>query len=132
MTQRNIDVMDIIVSKMVEGATLSKALKLVYNKRNVVIPYNEEIYDVSIASLPMTKRTMNTLLRGRIKTLGEVIEFCKHQKITGVVSMGVNSGIELFETILDYCWDNMSQEERVSFLIDTVERNSNHIRPEIV
>ena len=131
MTQRNIDVMDIIVSKMVEGATLSKALKLVYNKRNVVIPYNEEIYGVAITALPLTKRTMNTLLRGRLKTLGDVIEFCKRQKITDVSNLGVNSGVELFETILDYCWDHMSQKERVSFLIDTVERNSEYIRPEI-
>ncbi len=131
MTQRNIDVMDIIVSKMVEGETLSKALKLVYNKRNVVIPYSEEIYSVEITTLPMTKRTINSLLRGKLKTIGDVIEFCKRQKITAVANLGVNSGVELFETILDYCWDHMSQEERASFLIDTVERNSEYIRPEI-
>ena len=131
MTQRNIDVMDIIVSKMAEGETLSKALKLVYNKRNVAIPYNEEIYDVAITSLPMSNRTVNAVMRGRLKTIGEVIEFCKTQKITEVTNLGKNSGIELFETILDYCWDHMSQEERVSFLIDTVKRNSEHIRTEI-
>ena len=131
MTQRNIDVMDIIVSKMVEGTPLSKALKLVYNKRKVVIPYNEEIYNVEVTKLPMTKKTMNALMRGRLKTLGEVIEFCKRQKITEIANLGVNSGVEVFETILDYSWDHMSQDKRVSFLIDTVERNSEHIRPEI-
>lgn len=131
MTQRNIDVMDMIVGKMAEGDTLSKALKRVYDKRNVVIPYNEEIYDVAITSLPMSNRTTNALMRGRLKTIGEVIEFCKTQKITQVTNLGRSSGIELFETILDYCWDHLSQEERVSFLIDTVERNGEHIRAEI-
>lgn len=131
MTQKNIDVMDIIVSKMVEGDTLSKALKRVYNKRIVSIPYNEEIYDVSVMSLPMSNRTSNTLMRGRLRTIGEVIEFCKTHKITEVTNLGRNSGIELFETILDYCWDHMNQEERVSFLIDTVERNSDNIREDI-
>ena len=131
MTQRNIDVMDIIVNKMAEGDTLSKALKRVYNKRNVLIPYKEGIYDVAITSLPMSNRTANSLMRGRLKTIGEVIEFCKHQRITEVANFGRNSGIELFETILDYSWDHMSQDERVSFLIDTVERNSEHIRDEI-
>lgn len=131
MTQRNIDVMDMIVSKMAEGDTLSQALKRVYIKRNVAIPYNEEIYDVAITSLPMSNRTVNALMRGRLKTVGEVIEFCNAQKITDITNLGRNSGIELFETILDYSWNNMSQEERVSFLIDTVERNSEHIRPEI-
>ena len=131
MTQKNIDVMDIIVTKMVEGDTLSKALKTVYSKRHVVIPHKEEIYEVSITSLPMSNRTANTLMRGRLKTIGEVIEFCKAKKITEVTNLGINSGIELFETILDYCWDHMNQEERVSFLIDTVERNSDNIREEI-
>ena len=131
MTQRNIDVMDIIVSKMAEGNTLSEALKRVYNKRNVVIPYSDDIYDVAITSLPMSKRTANAVMRGKLRTIGEVIEFCKTQKITEVTNLGKNSGIELFETILDYCWNHLSQEERVSFLIDTVERNSGYIRPEI-
>ena len=132
MTQRNIDVMDIIVNKMAEGDTLSKALKRVYNKRNVAIPYNEEIYGVAITALPMSNRTVNTVMRGKLKTIGEVIEFCKHHKITDITNLGKNSGIELFETILDYCWDCLSQKERISFLIDTVERNSEHIRPEIM
>lgn len=131
MTQKNIDVMDIIVSKMAEGASLSKALKLVYSKRNVVIPYNEEIYEVSVKSLSMSNRTTNALMRGKLKTIGEVIEYCRYRKITDVANLGSNSGIELFETILDYCWGNMPQKERVSFLIDTVERNSKYIRPEI-
>ena len=131
MTQKNVDVMDIIVSKMAEGETLSKALKLVYTKRNVAIPYNEEIYDVAVTALPMSHRTINTLMRGRIRTIGEVIEFCKLQKITEVANFGRSSGIELFEAILDYCWDHMSQKERVSFLIDTVERNGDNIRAEI-
>ena len=132
MTQRNIDVMDIIVSKMAEGAKLSKALKLVYSKRNVVIPYSEDGFGVSLMSLGMTSRTTNALLRAGFRTLGEVVNFCNEQKITKVPYLGNTSGIEVFETILDYCWENMSKKERVSFLINTVERNSNNIREEIM
>ena len=131
MTQRNIDVMDMIVNKMIEGDTLSKALKTVYNKRHVAIPHKEEIYEVSITSLSMSNRTVNTVMRGRLRTIGEVIEFCKTKKITEITNLGRNSGMELFEAILDYCWDHMDQKERVSFLIDTVERNSDNIREEI-
>ena len=130
MTQKNIDVMDIIVSKMKEGAKLSKALKLVYNKRNVAIPYNENISSVAITSLPMSNRTINMVMRGRLRTVGDVVEFCEKEKITKVSGLGKSSCTELFETILDYCWDHMSQKERVSFLIDTVERNSENIREE--
>ena len=131
MTQKNIDVMDIIVSKMAEGETISKALKLVYSKRNIAIPYSETLSDIAITSLPMSNRTVNALMRGRIKTIGELVEFCKTHKVTDIVNMGKNSGIEILETVLDYCWDYLSQNERVSFLVDTVERNSENIRPEI-
>ena len=131
MTQRNIDVMDIIVSKMAEGDKFSKALQRVYSKRNVYIPYDEENFNVPLTDLGMTNRTTNALLRARMRTLGDVIEFCKTQKITTISNLGNLSGIEVFETILNYCWDRMSQESRTAFLIDTVERNSEHIRPEI-
>ena len=131
MTERNIYVMDVIVSKMVEGDKLSKALQRVYSKRNVVIPYIEDDLNESLMNLGMSGRATNTLLRARLRTVRDVVEFCKEHKITEITNLGINSGIEVFEAILDYCWDHMSQEERVSFLIDTVERNSEYIREEI-
>lgn len=131
MTQRNIDVMDIIVGKMVEGDTLSKALKRVYNKRNICIPYSEDDLSVSVMNLGMSGRATNALLRGKLRTIGDVVDFCASRKITDVANLGVNSGIEVFEAILDYCWEHMDQEKRISFLIDTVERNSEYVREEI-
>lgn len=131
MTQRNIDVMDIIVSKIAEGDKFSKALQKVYSKRKVVIPYNEENFQISLMELGASPRATNALLRAKLRTVGDVIEFCKTNKITEIVNLGRNSGIEIFETILDYCWNHMSQKERVLFLVDTVERNSEYIREEI-
>ena len=127
MTQRNIDVMDIIVSKMAEGDTLSNALKRVYNKRNVAIPYSEDNLNTSVMNLGMSGRTTNALMRAKLRTIGDVVNFCESQKITDVANFGKNSGIELFESILDYCWEHMEKKERVSFLIDTIERNSDNI-----
>ena len=40
MTQKNIDIMDLIVNKMANGDRLSKALGDVYYKRNVLVPYD--------------------------------------------------------------------------------------------
>jgi DNA-directed RNA polymerase alpha subunit len=131
MTQKNIDVMDIIVSKMAEGVSLSKALKLVYNQRNVCIPYNDSDFDVSVMDLGLSIRATNALIRTKLRTLGSVIEFCNENKITDIINLGKNSGIEIFEAILDYRWSHMSQNERTSFLIDTVERNQDYIREEI-
>lgn len=131
MTQRNINAMDIVVSKMVNGATLSKALEAVYTKRNVRIPYKEEYCEKPVIEFELPRRTTNSLLRAKLRTIGDVIEFCEEKKITDVSGLGKNSSIEVFEAILDYCWGKMSKNERTHFLIDTVERNGDYIRAEI-
>jgi hypothetical protein len=131
MTQRNIDIMDIIVTKMAEGASLSKALEAVYEKRTARIPYKEEYFGELIIEFGLSRRATNSLLRAKMRTIGDVVKFCNEKKITDIAGLGAGSGIEVFEAILDYCWYNMSQDEKTYFLIDTVERNSNHIRAEI-
>ena len=132
MTERNIHIMDIIVSKMIEGKTLSEALKLVYVKRKVRIPYDEKKSDVPITSLKMSNRTTNALMRNDIRSIRDAVKFCSKQKITEAKTFGYGCGIELFETILDYYWDHMSNDERTVFLIDTVERNSSNLRVEFI
>lgn len=131
MTQRNIDVMDIIVTKMANGMTLSKALEAVYTKRNVRIPYKEKYGEELVIEFGLSRRATHSLLRAKLRTIGDVIEFCEDKKITDIANLGKTSGIEVFETILDYCWGEMSQDEKTHFLIDTVERNSDYIRVEI-
>jgi DNA-directed RNA polymerase alpha subunit len=123
--------MDIIVSKMAEGAKFSKALKLVYDKRNVCVPCNEELFDVSIDVLNLSTRTSNALMRARLYTVKDVINFIIAEGIKRVRNLGVNSGSELFESILDYSWEHMTNDERTAFLVDAVERNSMNIRAEI-
>lgn len=128
MTQRNINTMDTIVDMLTEGKKLSEALKLVYTKRNVAIPYTEEMLDVRVTDLKMSMRTTNALMRAHLKTIKDVVKFCKTEKITSLKTFGVSCGIELFETILDRCWSKMDNERRTDFLIDTVERNARYLR----
>lgn len=131
MTQTNINAMDLVVSKMENGKTLSKALQEVYNKRNVIIPYREEWLDCQIISLKMSMRATGALLRNKLTTIRDVVNYTETNSITSLATFGRLSGIELFEAILDYCWSHMSKNERTNFLIDTIERNSGYIRAEI-
>ena len=131
MTQTNINTMDLIVSKMQHGKTLSKAMHEVYTKRKVAIPYHEEWLDCQLASLKMTMRTTAALLRNKFATIRDVVAFTEHSKITSLPTFGRVCGYELFERILDYCWEHMSIDEKTEFLIDVVERNSNNLRAEI-
>ena len=131
MTQKNIDTMDLIVSKMAHGKTLSRALHEVYTKRNVVIPYREKWMECELTSLKMTLRTTQALLRNKMKTIGDIVNYTNEYKITSLKTFGKVSAIELFESILDYCWRHMTQNEKDKFLIDTVQRNSENFRVEI-
>jgi hypothetical protein len=123
--------MDIIVTKIANGASFSKALEYVYAKRTVRIPYNEKYGEELVIEFGLSRRSTNALLRAKLRTIGDVIDFCKEKKITEISGLGVGSGIEVFESILDYCWGKMSNDERTYFLIDVVENNSDYIRPEI-
>ena len=131
MTQRNIDIMGIIVDKMAEGEKLSQALKAVYTKRNVVLPYDEDMENVGIMSLGMSNRTTNALMRSRLQTIGDVVNYCNRQKITMAQGVGNNSGVELFEAMIDYCWSHMNMNAKELFLIDVVDRNTDNIREDI-
>lgn len=132
MTQKNIDIMDIIVDRIAEGKKLSEALKTVYVKRSVQIPNFDSMLDKDVRELKMSMRTTNALMRAKLDTIGKVAEFCNCQKITDAKSVGVSMGTELFETILDWCWRHMTTREKTAFLIDTVERNSENIRAELM
>lgn len=140
MTTTNINTLDLIVTKMAHGKTLSKALHDVYTKRNVAIPYEEEWLDCKLASLNMSMRTTNALLRNKFTTIRDVVDFIATRdevdftptnKISSLPTFGRVAGIELFEAILDYCWKQMSQEKKDKFIIDVVIRNSDNLRDEI-
>lgn len=124
MTQTNINTMDIIVNKLAEGKTIADALKEVYSKRTVQIPCAEVNMDAHVTSLGLSMRTTNALLRAKLNTIGDVVAFCRKDKITNITGMGRTSGVELFETLLNYCWDNMSEDSKENFLINAVELNS--------
>lgn len=132
MTEKNIEIMDIIVDKMAAGKTLSEALKDVYTKRRVEIPFTDKDLDIAVDKLGMSKRTTFALMRGKMLTLTDVVKYCEKQKITTVNLLGTNAGIETFETMLNYLWSKMSKSARVEFLMDVVEINEDNIREELM
>ena len=84
-------------------------------------------------NLGLSPRATNALMRAKLKTLSDVVEFCdKHYTITEVATLGRTSGIEIFEAVLDYCWKHWTDKERVEFLIDTIERNEEFLREAII
>ena len=132
MTQRNIDIMDRIVDELAKGKKLSEALSTVYIKRNVVIPYNDEMFDIQIPDLKLSNRAVGCLMRNKLTTINDVIKYGEKRPLTNIQNFGKLSGVEVLEAVLDLAWDQMSRQERVDFLIDTVERNQGNIRAELM
>ena len=131
MTQRNIDTMDMIVSLLAQHKKISKTLRYVYDKRHLILPHNEKWYQIHVTDLGMTNRTTNALMRAHLTTVQDVVDYCEKSTIKDIKAFGQAAGVELLEAILDICWDNMTEKQRVDFLIDTVKRNENHLRKEI-
>lgn len=128
MTEKNIDIMSRIVDELAAGKKLSEALKAVYNKRNVAMPFGDRTFDVLIVDLNLSKRTTRALLRLELHTINDVIDYAQSHKIIDIKNLGVNSATELLETILDYYWINLPIKERANFLIDVVERNEEYCK----
>ena len=128
MTQKNIEIMDKIVDEMAQGRSLSRALRKVYVKRNVAIPFCDEMFNINISSLNVPTRGYNALMRKHLTTVNDVIEYGQKYPLADIQQFGKASGVRLFEEILDYAWSKMSQDERVEFLIDVVERNEGNVR----
>ena len=128
MLQEKIDVMNIIVEEMVNGKKLSEALKEVYKKRNVVIPYTEEMFDVLLIKLNITTMAKNALLKMKFQTINDVIKYAEENSIVKIPNLGKSAVMKLFEEILDIAWRKMDNSQRVAFLMDIVDRNMGNIR----
>lgn len=128
MTQKNVDTMSTIVDYLAEGKKISQALNYVYTKRNVVIPFHEEHMQEPLQVLNMTSRTTNALMRAGARTISDTIRLSTQHSLDRVRNFGRVCGIEMFEALLDYCWERMDNEDRAAFLIDVVQRNEENLR----
>lgn len=128
MTTRNIEIMDKIVDMVAAGDKISKALEKVYTKRNVIFFCDKKYLSNSIDNLNLSSKAYNSLMRGGLRTINDVIEHAIKKTLDTTRGFGKQSCVETFEAVLDYCWDHMSNEDRVKFLIDAVQRNEQWIR----
>jgi hypothetical protein len=128
MTATNVNAMRTIINELEAGKTISDALKIVYTKRNVCIPYVDEVFNVDVRELGMSGRVTNTLLRNHITTINEAIKINEQTPIKGMRGIATGLCTEFFETILNYSFDCMSADVKAMFLIDVVERNRIYLR----
>lgn len=132
MTQKNIDIMDKIADELVNGKNISEALKVVYRKRNVGIPFSDKTFDIPVESVGISVKAINALMRKGLRTVNDVITFASNDSLKNIPNLGQSSAKALLEAILNIAWDKMSADERVEFLMDTVERNEENVHIELM
>ena len=128
MNSTNIAVMDVIVNYLSKGYSISDALKMVYTKRHVAIPFETQHLDYQVADLNMSNRATLALRRGGLHTVAAVVEMGHNGELNKIRCLGQKSAIELYETLLNYFWEHMTITEKTDFLIDTVIRNSENLK----
>lgn len=129
MTELNINCMDRVVDELAKGKTISEALTSVYYKRKVRIPIRDSITDVKIEELGLVGRTTNAIRRAHLRTVGDVVSFIERgRKMNDIPTLGRVSIRDFMEAILNYAWSTMTLQEKVDFLMATVEQNVCNIR----
>lgn len=128
MTQRNIDIMDRMADELVKGKKISEVLATFYSKRKVRVPYDEELFNMSVLDIGLPNRITNALMRNKLTSIEEVIQFRKTNSFGDVRSFGKQSAMQLLESILDLVWDRMDEERRFEFLVDFVESNEAYLK----
>ena len=128
MTERNIDIMDHIVDELMGGKKISEALATFYSKRRVKIPYDETLFNTPVLETTLPNRIVNILMRNKLTSIEEVIQFSKENSLDKIQWFGKQSAMQLLEFILDMAWDRMDEEQRFEFLVDFVESNEEYLK----
>lgn len=128
LSENNLVVMNQLVDLMLNGLSISDALKTVYTQRRLTIPCDEMLFAVEITKLKMSKRATNALLNAKIHTLNDLVEYCETNKITNIRSCGANTTIEIMEAILNYYWKKTDTQHRLALLSEIVVANEKNLK----
>ncbi len=103
------------------GVKISYALKEVCGSKQISIPFNDEDFDVLLEELNLSMRSYNALKRAKLNTLGETIQHFAQNGWNSIKNFGKTSAMEVFEKIIDVAWDNMSDVQKMDFLMSIQE-----------
>jgi DNA-directed RNA polymerase alpha subunit len=105
------------------GTPISKAMKQVYKTRKVIIPFEDNDFNIPVPSLKMSNRSTNALMRNGLTTLQEAIDCLDMNTWSSIKGFGKESALEVFEKILDVAWDQMDLDKKTELLVQIDARN---------
>lgn len=128
----NTNTMELVneIYKEAERIDISLILALYYPKHSVAIPLTTKICDMDIESLELSVRSYNCLKRAGIANVRELVAIIHNGEFMRIRNLGKKSRIEIQEKLLDIGYAALNRDEKVEFIIDTVERNKDNFRTE--
>lgn len=100
-----------------DGARISCAITEVCGCKKIYIPFNDEDFNIPIEDLNLGTRSYNALKRCKFNTLNDVIHHFKENGWRNIKNFGVTSAKEVFDKIIEFSWNDMSDNEKSEFLI---------------
>lgn len=85
--------------------------------------YSQKCCDTPIEDISLSVRSLNSLRRAGISTVGEAIRAINEDKLLEIRNLGLKSRSEIRVKICEYGYECLSERSRKEFLRKTVEKN---------
>lgn len=129
MRREDVEMLYKIITDLTNGIKVSDVLKKRYSQRYLVLPIDNNIFDVNISTFDFSTRTCNGLKEANIYTIGDIVKYVEGNNglLKDIKSIGKGSSIEILEAILNYGFERLETEEKVKFLIQFIEDNRRNL-----
>lgn len=110
--------------KIVNETDIITALYSVFGVSvSVSVPFSKKSCETGVEALDFSVRASNAMKRVGIFTIGQVIDMVADDGLLRIRNLGKKTQNEIKTRILAFGYDNMSEKDKLRFLVDTIERN---------
>ncbi len=120
-----------IADMMAEADAFGPAYMLArrFTKRVLEIPVRASFMANDIETLDLSVRSGNALKRNGIRTIGNLVAYAESgKKLKDIRNMGVKSGVEVLEKLLDEAYRDLGESERAEFIRRAAEKSRAYIK----
>ena len=119
---------DKAVRTLIEGAEqfgIIQILGVTFGKRvSLAVPFSQRSYDMSIDEIDFSARANNSLKRGSVFTVGQIIEIINDEDgLKHIRNLGTKTENEIKTRILAFAYEKLSENEKKIFFYDLIEKN---------
>ena len=93
------------------------------NNFQVRLPLSRSTCATSIEELQLSVRSQNALMRASLFSIGDVADVISRNELLKLRNLGKKSHREIKTSILQFCFESLSERNRINFFEDLIELN---------